>query len=103
MLRRFSSAVASSREGQRFSHETPSTIRGAEDARLRTIYRAENIGNVLKRVVNVCQQEFVNEVYVHLLMPKAKARELLASLPLLRDGRPLAIATPSRAGPRRGA
>jgi hypothetical protein len=30
--------------------------------RLRTIYRAENIGNVLKRVVNVCQQEFVNEV-----------------------------------------
>ena len=30
--------------------------------RLRTIYRAENIGNVLKRVVNVCQREFVNEV-----------------------------------------
>jgi hypothetical protein len=27
--------------------------------RLRTIYRAENIGNVLKRVVNVCQREFV--------------------------------------------
>ena len=30
--------------------------------RLRTIYRAENIGDVLKRVVNVCQREFVNEV-----------------------------------------
>src|SRR5215467_11762819 len=30
--------------------------------RLRTIYRSENIGNVLKRVVNVCQREFVNEV-----------------------------------------
>src|SRR5262249_34073826 len=30
--------------------------------RLRTIYRAENIGNVPNRVVNVCQREFVNEV-----------------------------------------
>jgi hypothetical protein len=30
--------------------------------RLRTIYRAENIGNVLKRVVNVCQRQRVNEV-----------------------------------------
>ena len=29
---------------------------------LRLRYRAENIGNVLKRVVNVCQREFVNEV-----------------------------------------
>ena len=35
--------------------------------RLRTIYRAENIGNVLKRVVNVCQQEFVNEELVPLV------------------------------------
>jgi hypothetical protein len=30
--------------------------------RLRTIYGAENIGNMLKRVVNVCQPEFVKEV-----------------------------------------
>ena len=29
---------------------------------LRTIYRAENIGNVLKRVLNVCQRQRVNEV-----------------------------------------
>jgi hypothetical protein len=30
--------------------------------RLRTIYRAEDIGSALKRGVNVCQREFVNEV-----------------------------------------
>src|SRR5262245_43896708 len=30
--------------------------------RLRTIYRAENIGNVLKGGVKVCQQELVNEL-----------------------------------------
>jgi len=56
-------AVATSREGHRFSHEDrPQLSVALRMLRLRTIYRAENIGNVLKRVVNVCQQEFVNEV-----------------------------------------
>jgi hypothetical protein len=63
MLRRFAAAVATSREGHRFSHEDrPQLSVELRMLRLRTIYRAENIGNVLKRVVNVCQQEFVNEV-----------------------------------------
>ena len=62
-LRLFSSAVATSREGHRFSHEDrPQLSVALRMLRLRTIYRAENIGNVLKRVVNVCQREFVNEV-----------------------------------------
>jgi hypothetical protein len=30
--------------------------------RLRTIHRAENIASALKRGVNVCQRQFVNEV-----------------------------------------
>jgi hypothetical protein len=30
--------------------------------RLRTIHRAENIASALKRSVNVCQRQFVNEV-----------------------------------------
>src|SRR5262245_34603174 len=49
--------------GHRFSHEDrPQLSVALRMLRLRTIYRAENIGNVLKRVVNVCQREFVNEV-----------------------------------------
>jgi hypothetical protein len=62
-LRPSSAAVATSREGHRFSHEDrPQLSVALRMLRLRTIYRAENIVNVLKRVVNVCQQEFVNEV-----------------------------------------
>jgi hypothetical protein len=45
-------------------HErSPSIIGGGEGAlRLRTIHRAENIASALKRGVNVCQRQFVNEV-----------------------------------------
>jgi hypothetical protein len=62
-VRRSSSAVATSPEGQRFSHEDSSQLFAAPRLlRLRTICRAENIGNVLKRVVNVRQRRRVNEV-----------------------------------------
>jgi hypothetical protein len=40
----------------------PSIIGGAGPLRLRTIHRAENIASALKRGVNVCQRQFVNEV-----------------------------------------
>jgi len=60
---RMTAAVATSREGQGFSHEDcPQLFVALRMLRLRTIYRAENIGNVLKRVVNVCQRQRVNEV-----------------------------------------
>ena len=60
MFRRSSAAVATSRVGHRFSHEDrPQLSAALRMLRLRTIYRAEDIGNVLKRVVNVCQREFV--------------------------------------------
>jgi hypothetical protein len=60
MLRRSSSAVATSRAGHRFSHEDrPQLSVALRMRRLRTIYRAENIGNVLKRVVNVCLRKFI--------------------------------------------
>src|SRR5215471_16806069 len=56
----YAAAVATSRESHRFSHEDrPQLSVALRMLRLRTIYRAENIGNVLKRVVNVCQREFV--------------------------------------------
>jgi len=62
-LRRSSTAVATSREGQGFSHEDcPQLFVALRMLRLRTIYCAENIGNVLKRVVNVRQRQRVNEV-----------------------------------------
>jgi hypothetical protein len=35
---------------------------GLRSLRLRTIHRAENIASALKRGVNVCQRQFVNEV-----------------------------------------
>jgi hypothetical protein len=65
-----------------------------------------------KRVGNGSNIEKSHRVLVALSLavcspfrPKAKALQLLASLPLPRphDARGLAIATPSRAGPRKGA
>src|SRR5262249_4045921 len=37
-------------------------LRSTMGPRLRTIHRAENIASALKRGVNVCQRQFVNEV-----------------------------------------
>ena len=48
--------------------------------RLRTIYRAENIGDVLKRVVNVCQREFVNGRPHTLASPGGGAMSALVSV-----------------------
>jgi hypothetical protein len=42
--------------------DSPSIIGGAGPLRLRTFHRAENIASALKRGVNVCQRQFVNEV-----------------------------------------
>src|SRR5215471_4664889 len=55
-IRQPSAAVATSREGQR------PQLSVALRLLLRTIHRAENIGNALQRGVNVCQRQFVNEV-----------------------------------------
>src|SRR6516165_8683480 len=81
MLRRSSAAVATSREGHRFSHEDrPQLPVAVRMLRLRTIYRAENIGNVLKRVVNVCQREFVNGRPHTLASPGGGAMSALVSV-----------------------
>jgi len=56
-IRQPSAAVATSREGQR-----PQLSVALRLLHLRTIHRAENIGSALKRGVNVCQRQFVNEV-----------------------------------------
>jgi hypothetical protein len=50
-------AAATSREGQRPQLSVVLSL-----LHLRTIHRAEDIGSALKRGVNVCQQQFVNEV-----------------------------------------
>src|SRR5262249_16777683 len=63
LLKQSAAAVATSREGHRFSHEDcPQLFAALRMLRLRTIYRAHNIANVLKRVVNVFQRQRVNEV-----------------------------------------
>jgi hypothetical protein len=42
--------------------DSPSISVALRPLRLRTIHRAENIASALKRGVNVCQRQFVNEV-----------------------------------------
>jgi hypothetical protein len=60
MLRQSSAAVATSRAGHRFA--SPSIIGGPDGSAPATLYRAENIGSVLKGGVNVCQRRLINEV-----------------------------------------